>query len=51
MCVTPMGRRKLNQILVAPTFDIEFLKKEYDQCEYLCNNVSIEEYIRTSLNL
>ena len=49
MCVTPMGRRKLNQILVAPTFDIEFLKKEYDQCEYLCNNVSIEEYIRTSL--
>lgn len=49
LCVTSMGRRKLNQILVAPTFDSEFLQKEYDQCEYLCDNSEIKEHIRSSL--
>lgn len=49
LCVTPMGKRKLNQILVAPTFDIDFLKSEYNECEYLCNNKEIKDYIRDSL--
>mgnify|MGYP001219634794 CR=1 FL=1 len=49
LCVTPMGKRKLNQILVAPTFDTEFLKSEYNECEYLCNNEEIKDHIRTSL--
>ena len=41
-CITPMGKRMFKSVLLYPTTDTEYLKKEYDMCEYLIkkNNTS-----------
>jgi DNA mismatch repair protein MutS len=35
LCITPMGKRKLNHHILNPTTKVDFLQKEYDITEYL----------------
>jgi DNA mismatch repair ATPase MutS len=37
-CITPMGKRRFNDLLVHPTTNENYLNKEYDIVEYLLNN-------------
>lgn len=37
-CKTPMGKRRLNNLLLMPVKDIDYLKKEYDIIEYFIDN-------------
>ena len=39
-CITPMGKRKLENILLNPTTDIDYLSNEYDMTDYIINNLS-----------
>ena len=39
-CLTPMGTRKFNDILLSPITDCALLQKEYDMTDYLLSNLS-----------
>ena len=49
ICVTPMGKRQLKQLLVNPIYNNIKLEKEYNIIEYLNNHIEIKDNIRTSL--
>lgn len=38
-CITPMGKRKLENILLNPTTDIEYLSREYAITDFILNNI------------
>jgi DNA mismatch repair protein MutS len=48
-CKTPMGKRKLHNMLIKPTSNVEELKKQYDITEYILNNYESFENIRKQL--
>ena len=38
-CLTPMGKRKFNYLLLNPTMDPVYLQKEYDITEHMISNI------------
>lgn len=44
-CVTVMGKRELYNQLTNPTFDVEWLEKEYNMIEYLLNDDNVDMII------
>jgi len=42
-CITPMGKRKFQYLLLNPTTDINYLNQEYDITEHVLKNVKIKE--------
>ena len=39
-CITPMGKRKFSYLLLNPTTDIDYLKKEYDITEHILEGIN-----------
>jgi len=48
-CITPMGKRKLENILLNPTTDIDYLSNEYDMTDYIINNLSKLKFLNSHL--
>lgn len=48
-CITPMGKRKLENILLNPTTDIEYLSTEYDITQYVIENLSELKFLSNHL--
>ena len=48
-CVTSMGKRLFSYNLLNPTTNVEELNIEYDMIDYLINNSSILEYIKSNI--
>ena len=48
-CITPMGKRKLENILLNPTTDIYHLSKEYGITEFIINNLTKLKFLSTHL--
>ena len=51
-CCSPMGRRKFHNQLTSPTFDIEWLNREYTMISYLIeeNKYELVEFFRKMLS-
>ena len=49
-CITPMGKRRFNDLLVHPTTDEIYLNKEYDIVDYLLNDYDEFFEIRKQLS-
>ena len=45
-CKTPMGKRKFKELLLKPTTNIEYLKKEYKITQYVKDNFEKFEFLR-----
>lgn len=48
-CITPMGKRQFNHILVNPTTDIPHLEKEYSMIDHIMMLPSAQHYLITNL--
>lgn len=50
LCLTPMGKRKLNEHILNPTTRVDFLEREYNITEHVLANYSVyEKAWKTSL--
>jgi DNA mismatch repair protein MutS len=51
VCVTPMGKRKLDMLLLNPTTDVELLQREYNMTDYIVENFAkFDDVLRPSLS-
>ena len=48
-CITPMGKRKLESILLNPTTDTKYLLSEYDITQYIIGNLSGFKFLSSTL--
>ena len=48
-CITPMGKRKLENILLNPTTNIKRLSNEYDITEFIIDNLTKFKFLSTQL--
>jgi DNA mismatch repair protein MutS len=48
-CITPMGKRLINQQMTTPTFDTVWLQSEYDNTSALLQNYHLVESLRKQL--
>ena len=50
-CITPMGKRSFNALLVKPVIDNKYLEKEYNITEFVINNYEQLEHIREKFKM